>query len=193
MMNNLCILTVCKWTQFLTPAIAIIGIIIAYIQLRKNSITRRADFIHRLDVDFFTNEARACIELIYLDLIRFIEQPDGDDAYFKIDKEKIEKLSNRYFSVKEFAKKRDYEINFFEIDDYLLGHFEKVGLYLENKVMDIAFIYGIFDFYIQLAYDNKEIQKYLKWCRKEEYDKDIYDKFELVAKESRKYGLRKNK
>jgi hypothetical protein len=193
-MINLCVQNSFNWIQFIAPFVTLIGIGVAIIQLSKNNKTRKADFTHRLDSEFFTSDSRICVELIYLDLIKFIEPENpNDDGYFLIDKNKVESLTKRYHLLKDFAKKRDFEISCFEIDDLLLGHFEKIGLYWNKKVVDIDFVYGIFDYYIQLTYDNNDIKNYIKWMRQDPNCVDVYEQFETIANELKKYGLKKNK
>ncbi len=188
----LCIQQGFDCSQLLTPAIALIGIILALIQIEKNNKTRRADFAHRLDVEFFTDETRNCFEII--EFIEFIEPKTKEELpFFKIDKTKIDKLSKGYFSIKEFCDKRGYEISSSELDDYLLGQFEKIGLYRKKKVIAMAYIYELFDYYISGSHNNSEIQKYIQWVRKFEDTKDIYDKFDFVAKECDNYRDKKYK
>ena len=176
--------------QYLTLLIALCGIITAIIQLSKNNKSRIADFTDRLDSDFFTENTRSVIELIDFKFLKFIEpKSEIDDPYFKIDKSGIEKMEERYFSVKEFAKKRNYEISTYEIDDYLLGHFEKIGLYGKKKIIDMQFLNEIFDYYIQLTFDDKEIQKYLTWIGKDVQDTNGYNNFIYIAQKLKKHGL----
>ena len=182
------------YIEFLTPIIALIGVIIALFQLAKNNKNRMADFTHRLDNDFFTKETENFIILIDLELIEFIEI-NKDDCFFKIKQQEVLNLSGRYSVVKEFSRIRNYEISTQEMDDYYLGLFEKIGLYGKTKVINIEFIYECFDYYIQLAYENNEIKKYIKWIREHApEDEDIYDKFYYIALECQKYGrIKKNR
>jgi hypothetical protein len=66
-MINLCIQNGFNWTQLLAPSIAVIAIEVAIVQLYINNKTCKADFTHKLDSDFFTDEAM----IRYWDLIKF--------------------------------------------------------------------------------------------------------------------------
>ena len=180
-----CIINESNWPQLLTPMIALFGVVIAYHQLMKNNRTRQADFTHKLDVEFFTKESHILMTIIEFDAIKFIEPNNSNgDPYFKIALDKIEGLDSRYFELKKFVEDRSLEISTFEIDHFLLGHFEKIGIYNKKKIIYIEFIYETFDYYIQKVHKNVEIQKYIQWIRQNYEDQDIYNKFDFIANKS---------
>ena len=59
--------------------------------------------------------------------------------------------------------------------------------------MDISMVYEEFDYYIYTTHKNKEIEKYLKYCRKGEDNDDIYDKFSYISEKCQSYGKLKKK
>ena len=193
MINFLYIHCCYNWIQLYTLLITTIGISVAIIQLSKYNKTRKADFIYKLDNDFFTVETRIYLILIEIDAIEFIKPENKNDIpYFKLKKDGIDKLSKRDFAIKEFAQKREFEISTFEIDDNLLGVLEKIGIYKKKKIMDLEFTYEIFDYYIQKVYNNKAIIEYIKWIHYEQGKHEIYNKFDLVAKKCKKYEADKS-
>ena len=160
----LCIQHNLDWTNFLTPTIALIAAFIAFNQLKKNNRSRKADFTHRLDSDFFSSRTRNLIILLEFKAIKFCissSKGDQDDPFFEVNKELISRLPSRYDEVKKYCETTDYEISTFEMDDYLLGQFEKIGLYLKKKIIDLECVYEIFDYYLQLTNGNNEIQDIL--------------------------------
>ncbi|MEN3038818.1 MAG: hypothetical protein ABDI07_06665 [Candidatus Kryptonium sp.] len=172
--------------SWITAIITTLLIAITLLQLINMQNTSSADFIHRLKKDFFENEnTQHLIALIDNHLLKFSVSSSNDIAYFTIWDEKIKYLPD---DIKEyFIKKKLYSL--YEIDDYLLGHFEDIGLFEKKGVLDIEMVYEEFDWYIELVYENEEIQKYITYLReKEEKLVDVYDNFEYIYKKCKSYG-----
>jgi hypothetical protein len=79
----------------------------------------------------------------------------------------------------------------FEVDDFLLGHFEDVGWYVQRKSMDLNAAYQSFGFYVIATVEHTEMKKYLEDQRAKEYSYDdlewLYQKFKrLGAKQALK-------
>ncbi len=66
-----------------------------------------------------------------------------------------------------------------EIDDFLLQHFEDLGILYENGMLSKYEIEQSFGYYLEICWKNKAIQKYVKW--KNVTDSDIYSKFRLIC------------
>jgi len=181
------------YKDFITPSIALIGSIIAIFQLYYLNKNRKADFIHRFKKDFFCESTRHILFLIDLDLLTFSDpQSNQEYPYFKIDKNKLEKLPDVFIEYKNSAKKMNYTIDAFKIDEYLLGHFEDMGLFKKDRVMNLRYIYESFDWYIQITYDNSAIIKYIDWQERQENGEDVYEWFRYIAEQCKKYGKKKN-
>jgi hypothetical protein len=67
----------------------------------------------------------------------------------------------------------------YEVDDFLLGHFEDLGMLKAKNIIDIDMVYGSFSWYIEMVWKNREIQKYIEVQRKEE-GQNIYEHFEDI-------------
>ena len=127
-----------------------------------------ADFLLRLKNDFFTERTREIFSLFDNNLLIFhhlkVGVVDNKDKNIKI---LISHNSPRKYST-------------YEIDDYLLNHFEDLGIYLEQGVFTQDCIYEGFNYYIKSIYENEEIKKYIKAMRNLPNNNDAYDKFELL-------------
>jgi hypothetical protein len=145
---------------------------VAWIQLNKIKKANSAEFIHKLKRDFFTKEARNLMTLIELDALKYVNNEKL--PYFIVLEERIASLPGEI--KKELLNKMLYTA--YEIDDILLGHFEDIGIFEENGILDIKMIYEEFSWYIETVYKNYEIQRYLKNERDD--DKEIYSKFEHI-------------
>ncbi|NWJ52971.1 MAG: hypothetical protein HXX14_19130 [Bacteroidetes bacterium] len=166
--------------------------IIAYRQLRGLNKNRKGDFSHRFKKDFFCKNTRQLLFFIYSDLLIFRElQSDPDHPYFKINKDKLDKLPDAYVDYKNVAKDMNYQIDPFKIDDYLLGHFEDMGFFVKKGILEIEYIYVSFDWYIKLTHENCSIRKYIKWLQKQANSEDVYENFQYIAEECKLYRIKK--
>lgn len=135
----------------------------AWRQLKKLNKTTSAEFlVGKLKEHFFTAENRKFYELIDNKLLQFV-----DTGHF------INCKNNELIST-------------YEIDDFLLGHFEEIGLLEQRGIIDIEMVYEFFGYYIETSWEDSEIQKYIKSIRHESID--FYDKFEDIYKKSKSYG-----
>lgn len=79
------------------------------------------------------------------------------------------------------AEKMGYSA--FEVDDFLLGHFEDVGWYVRRKLMDLHTVYQSFGYYVIATREHQEIQKFLDHQRAKEFS---YDDLEWLYKQCKK-------
>jgi hypothetical protein len=182
------------WNATGTMVIAGGTLILAYIawtQLKKANEISTADFDQRFKKDFFTEKTRQLFMLFQYDLIKFKREPvsntDDEFPYFEVDRTQFD--ANPIFASTLPEKK--YRYSAYEIDELLLGHFEDLGLFCKKGLMDIEFIDEGFGYYIEEMHKNEQIQNYICWTREIEDDgKCIFDKFDYIFNEVRRYGKR---
>jgi hypothetical protein len=178
-----------SWSDFWALLTALATIVLAYIawkQIGDLKKTAKADFLHKLKEGFFTKEARDIVILLELDALLFeSELKHKDFAVFKV---------NVPAKLKEYLKDSiDFDRQYYttqEMDDFILGHLEDAGLLLKNKTIDIKDADQQFQYYTQLIFENKEIQKYIQWARKD--DNDIYSNLQYIFNELNKYEQKIN-
>ncbi|MGA2467295.1 MAG: hypothetical protein ABSH06_23465 [Thermodesulfobacteriota bacterium] len=161
---------------FITTVVALI----AYFQLSSIAKTTKADFIHKLKNDFFVEPTRILIDHIVEDRLLHREISDRNprtDAsvsssdrkmgYFVVDETAI--LTNFPEMLKNKLMEKRYYLEV-EIDDFLLGHFEDIGLFEEKGLIDTDMAYEEFSYYIWNTFENEEIKKYIDdpdFCERE--------------------------
>ena len=95
--------------------------------------------------------------------------------YFVLDKVSLSKAVN--LDIKDVKELKDI-YSAFEIDDDLLGYFEDIGNYIEEKLLDKKMAYDLFSWYIGEVGSNEEVIKYINWQRSD--GGDIYKGFEDI-------------
>jgi hypothetical protein len=70
-----------------------------------------------------------------------------------------------------------------DIDDYI-GFFDMLYGFTEQKILDFKIMDNNFGIFVDEAYDNKEIRRYISDLRKEYPEEDIYIGFENWAKKN---------
>ena len=161
---------------------------IAWRQLRKINKTSSAEFLHKLKTDLLNDKSSLLISLIDIGCLQFITHKNEEESYFNIN---LDSIKNKLIK-KELKRKIDkvregsYIIESFELDEFLLGHIEYLGILEEKKILDIDMIYEEFSWIIQTCFENHDIKKYIKQQR--EKDWDIYDKAESLAKKCNRFG-----
>jgi hypothetical protein len=63
----------------------------------------------------------------------------------------------------------------FEIDDFLLGHLEDVGWYMQRKLIRSAAAYASFGYYVINTLENPEMKKFLEDQRTHKFTYDHAD------------------
>jgi hypothetical protein len=98
--------------------------------------------------------------------------------YLRIKKEIAEQLAG---IVPLNAEKTGYSA--FEVDDFLLGHFEDVGWYVRRKLMDLNAADQSFGYYVIASVEHTEMQKFLEHQRTKEFS---YDDLEWIYQQLKK-------
>lgn len=155
---------------------------VAWEELSKLSKTSSADFIHRLDNDFFTPETRTLVNLIVCGALEFCPNGEGE-PYFKVVPSELDK-TNLPKELKQPLSKRKY-YSALEVDDSLLGLFENVGMLERRGIVDFQMVYDVFSWYLREAWKNDHIKKYIRYERSGEetapIDTLIYYHFQYIA------------
>lgn len=176
------------WTMMLVAATIALAAI-AWYQLHALSKTSEGEFIHKFKDDFFRKETRDLFALVENECVQFrlIHFRGKPTAHFQVVASSIPPSLRRLISRRAFSS--------YEIDDLLLGHFEDLGLYEQRGIIDIEMVYELFDTYIEVTWENEEIQKYVAFSREPDADDepkdqnfDVYDKFECIYKKCRSFG-----
>jgi hypothetical protein len=176
-------------TALWTGAIAIVTALaagFALFQLRSIRRTSRADFTKRFIDSFFVADTRSLFTLLLNSALEFdlrkivINGREIDELpYLRIKKEIGEQLTG---IVPFDLTKVGYSA--FELDDFLLGHFEDVGWYVRRKLMNLKAAYQSFGYYVIATVEHPEIEKYLAHQRAREYSYDdlewVYKKFKTL-------------
>jgi hypothetical protein len=137
---------------------------IAYWQLNNISKTAGTDFIHRLKNDFFTESARILMDHIIEKRIKFkeyrVEGPEKKalGAYFEMDDNQLFKRFPEEIKAQLMKKKYYLEA---EVDDFVLGPLEDIGLFEVRHLIDSEMAYEEFSYYTIEAFENEEIKKYI--------------------------------
>jgi hypothetical protein len=144
---------------------------VAYKQLSDLARTSKADFLHRLKKDFFTEEARRLVFLFDHDLIDF--RGTTPVPFFELrknsdheDKDRLKELGIGFHTVSCYT-----------VDDLLLGPLEDIGILEDSKLVDIEHVYQVFDHYVSMLAESRAIRDYIGWVRRENNDPEIYDHF----------------
>lgn len=155
-----------EWTSAIAT---IVLVIVAWVQLRAIRETSRADFIHRLNGDFFNPTTRGMLQVL-LD-----QQPRFD--------------ANGGFP--RFIEGRRVLFNAYELDDLLLGPLEAVGIFEQLGAVEIKAVYDVFGYYINLVWEHAEIQHYISWQRSQPDGWDIYERLETLYQKLKIFRRRK--
>ena len=172
--------------------------LIARKQLGGINKTAKADFIKKFTDGFFSAETRELLMLFDYNALHFrsvnIELGEDNPAkrfpYFAINEDIVKQLPITPETQKKILDKKCFTC--YEIDDRLLGHFEDLGSYERKKLIDIEGVYDGFDWYIDLIWNNDEIQKYVNSQRDDEKDgDDLYEDFKYIYNKCDSYGKAK--
>ncbi len=173
---------------------------VAWVQLNKLSKTSSADFIHKLNTDFFTPEARTLMSLItcgalefksegrtscWFRITNFIEPSSNIEAqpYFEVNLNKLNKTKLPKEIKKRLRKWKYYSA--WEVDDFLLGHFEDVGRLEQRGIVDFQMVYDVFSWYLKTAWEYDPIKEYIRSQRDGKKDARIdtiiYNQFQYIV------------
>lgn len=177
-LNCFCISWDCNCFWAAITAIATIALVIVGLwQLNKLNKTNRETFLQKLKNDFFSENERRLMFLIENEFLKFesIQINETEPYHFFIAKIPDNLLS--YLADSTLREKKYYMTQ--ELDDFLLQHFEDLGLLYEKHMLKKYEIEQTFGYYLETCWKSEEIQKYLKWASNE--DLDIYSKFRLIC------------
>jgi hypothetical protein len=181
------------WTFCLVLATLLLYLV-AKFQLSGISKTSKADFIKKFNNDFFVEQIRNVIMLLDYQALEYREKSvqlgnKNEEAmfpYFTIDPNILNQLVISDSLLGTLQEKKVYSS--FEMDDLLLGRFEDIGLFEKQGFLDIKDICNHFSWYIDVTWENKEIQKYIK-AQRNLYGDRIYCHFEYVYNKCKKVNL----
>jgi len=185
----------------MVTAIATVWIIYtAYYQLCESNQTSKATFIRNFSDNFFNPETRDLIMLLDMDALDFkihkieygVDDPTNKDCpYFEIDSRVLDQLQIPEKKKEGLTQRKVYSS--YEIDDLVIGYFEDLGAFEKKGLVDIREVYNHFDWYVQMVWENTEIQKYIASQRdNEKSGDDIDENFEYIAKRLKSYGKMKS-
>jgi len=167
---------------------------VAWEELGKISKNSSADFIHRLDNDFFTQETRILVSLIGCEALEFNENgalsEDSDSLpYFVVNEQTLDKKNLPQDLIKPLIIKEYYST--WEIDDLLLGFCENIGMLEQKGLIDFQMVYDVFSYYLEIIWDNEHIKNYIRYCRSEEKATHIetiyYIRFQYIVQKCLEY------
>lgn len=156
-------------------------------QLGKLNKTSSADFIHKLDNDFFTTETRTLVALIDCEALEFID-PTSDESqsieeieswpYFEVNQNELGKTKLPDEIINSLSNKKYYST--WEIDDLLLGLCENIGMLEQRGVVTFQMVYDVFGYYLELIWKYDHVTDYIMYCRYEDKnEEDTVDKIFL--------------
>ena len=148
---------------------------VAWEQLGKLNETSSANFIHKLDNDFFTSKTRKLVTLVDYEALEF-KDPNSDKSqsadeieslpYFEVNQDKLDKTNLPEELIKNLSRKKYYSTC--EVDDLLLGLLENIGMLEQRGVINFQMVYDVFGYYLELIWENPHITDYIMYCRKDE-------------------------
>ena len=161
------------------------AVFVALDQLSALNRTSRADFIRRFADDFFNEQARDLVTLLDNEALTF--EDDATFPYFVIDEEKVRRFGIAEKKRDELQARKRYSP--YEVDDFLLGHLQDIGLFWTRGLVDMKDVCSYFYWYIHTTWKNPEIRKYVHSQGEREW-RGAYRELERVAKELEIYVRR---
>lgn len=137
-----------------------------------NARTNEANLIIQIDNIYFSKRNDTLIENIAYNNLEYNQNQEE----FCLKNPWIVKNSSNSYSVHQV--------------DYLLGCFEYLGIFYKNKNLTVPIIYDSFYSYLKDAFDCDGIKQYIKIEREKPNCSDLYNHFELVYAECKKYSER---
>ena len=149
-----------------TAVFALIGFCVAYMQLHAIKATDDATFVHELYAEFRTDKLGEFLPRFSCGRLKFKVCEDGD--YFHGD--------------------NNYLISAHDVSFYLLNPLENVGALAARKLVTIDLVYDFFVWYVNLAWGNEEIQKYIMSLKAKNNDWDAFRRLEALYYRCKVYG-----
>jgi hypothetical protein len=175
-----------KLGTFLISISALIIVLLGCVQLKNFNNSKKADFVHRLKTDFFTEQSSTLIVLIDNNLLKFDTISNKKDSidfgFFSVDTLKINRIKSK---LPNLFVKTNYSA--YDVDNYILNPLDELGQLYKRNILDIDYIYDGFGYYVESVYENVQIQKYIEWVRADENSKDTFENFDYIYNEIKKY------
>jgi hypothetical protein len=179
------------WGTFWTAVIAVLtfsGVLVAWRQLAGIRATSRADFTFRFIESFFTAETRTLFTLLINSALTFDVKEITQDGkpidrlpYLKINDAVVSQVTG---IVSPLPNNTGYSA--LEVDDLLLGHFESLGWYVRNGLIDFDAAWSNFSDYLITSFEHPEIGKYL--ADPDCADGDTYSDFRYLYQRFHKHA-----
>jgi hypothetical protein len=160
------------WVMLSTISTFIL-LVITIGQLREVKETTSADFSHKIKEDLFTPDNVRIISLLD-DSVLIFKSDSNHNAWFQIDTNQNKKLP---LQLRHKNIPQVYDL--FEIDQ-LLQNFEDLSFYEKRGQINLEYIYDQYAYYIEMIWQNGEIQKYVKWQRSQSNFGNTYMNLERV-------------
>jgi hypothetical protein len=152
---------IAEWITGISTALLVL---VAWVQLRALRSTSSADFIHKLNSDFYTEGSRKVRALL-----------ENTDTKFRVaGKVGIFELVGRP------PLEQTIFFNDEDVDDLVLGPLESVAVFYFNGAIDLPTTYEIFGTYVVRLWENEAIQDYIKWSRTIPNCEDVYDQLQRL-------------
>jgi hypothetical protein len=178
MLNCFCISWDCNCFWAAITAIATIALVfVGCFQLQELNKTNREAFLQKLKNDFFTENERRLMFLIENGFLKFESIQINETESYHLFVAKIPDNYLPYLTDAALREKKYYMTQ--EVDDFLLQHFEDLGLLYKKGILKKYEIEQTFGYYLETCWKSEEIQKYLHFARGG--DEDIYSKFKLIC------------
>jgi hypothetical protein len=152
--------SIAEWTTGISTALLVL---VAWVQLRALRSTSNADFIHKLNSDFYTEGSRRLRALL-----------ENTDTRFRV--------AGRVgiFELVGQPPLQTIVFNDEDVDDLVLGPLESVAVFYFNGAIDLPTTYEIFGTYVVRLWENDAIQKYISWSRTIPNCEDVYDQLQKL-------------
>ncbi len=160
---------------------AILTLLLAYVawkQIYQVSRTESASFVLDIKKEFFRLETRILVQLLDEDLLEFVPSTPERSGHFRVKQDGLHRLGTPNDDERHVPIPHRYSL--YEVDDLLLGHFEDLGLLYRMGIVELEMIYGMFSWYIELAWENGAIRHYIAAERARPDGADIYENFGYI-------------
>jgi hypothetical protein len=165
---------------------------VAWEQLGNLGKTTSADFIHKLDNDFFTPKTKRLMSLIDCGALEFkandesgLSDGEKPQPYFEVNEEKLDKARLPEELKKDLYVKKYYSA--WDIDDLLIGFFENIGMLEEKGIIDFQLVFDEFSWYIETVWESEDIKEYIRYLRRlpewktDRIDAVLFNQFQYIA------------
>jgi hypothetical protein len=170
--------------SFFAAAGAVAVAIVANSELSKSRKISNVQLSQDFKRDFFTAVNEELHLFLEFDLLIYHSDNKGEKRLPNLPEE----LSYFEVKMKDFKRKEDNKPAYldglhniysaYEIDDYVLGNVEELGLFEEKGIMTLEFIDEIFGNYIKTVGENNEIKRYVRESRIQYNDNALYNRLE---------------